>query len=255
MRLVVAAFRLQLQIIRSDPDYVMPLVTVPMFTVIFLAIVEHADRADLAPYAVLAPVLIAVWALSLYVSGEIIDHDRWSGVIESVVAAPAPFAIVVVARVLAVTAVALLAIPEVLLVARVLFGVELEIHPPATLAATLALTVLAASGAGVIMGAVFVVARSVRNFQNSLTYPVYVLGGVLVPASVLPEWLEPLSAAVFLSWSADLMRDSLAAGPVDDVFQRLGAIALLGTLNFVVGYVATARLLRRVRATGTLGHA
>ena len=93
MRLFWAAFRLQLQIVRNDPDYVMPLVTVPMFTITFLAIVRHAGREDLTEYALMAPVLIALWALSLLDSGEIVDGDRWSGVLETVVAAPGSFAL------------------------------------------------------------------------------------------------------------------------------------------------------------------
>lgn len=254
MRTFTAAFRLQLQVIRSDPDYVMPLVTVPMFTVIFLAIVKHAGRDDLTAYAALAPVLIALWALSLYVSGEIIFRDRQDGVLESAVAAPARFPVVLLARVLAVTTVALLAFPEVWLVARLAFGVGIDVHHPVAFATTLALTVFATSGAGVIMASLFVVARSVRNFQNALTYPVYVLAGVLVPVSVLPDWLEPLSRAIFLSWSADLMRDALAAAAVDQLASRLAALAALGFANFAVGYVVLTWTLRRVRVSGTLGH-
>lgn len=254
MRVFAAAFRLQVQVIRSDPDYVMPLVTVPLFTIVFLAIVEHAGRSDLHAYVVLAPVLIALWALSLYVSGEIVDADRSQGVLESAVAAPAAFPLVLLARVLAVTAVALLAVPEVWLVARVLFGVELTLHHPELFVGTLVLTVFATSGAGVIMASLFVVARNVRNFQNALTYPVYVLAGVLVPVSVLPDWIEPLSRVVFLSWSADLLRDALQPAAVADAAPRLAAIVALGIANFAVGYALLTRMLRRVRVTGTLGH-
>src|SRR5918996_5299855 len=93
MRAFVAGFRLQSRIVLTDPDYLMPLVTVPMFTITFLAIVRHAGREDLTQYALLAPVLIALWALALLDSGEIVDGDRWSGVLETVVAAPGSFAL------------------------------------------------------------------------------------------------------------------------------------------------------------------
>lgn len=254
MRTFTAAFRLQLQVIRSDPDYVMPLVvTVPLFTVIFLAIVRNAGRDDLTAFAVLAPVLISLWALSLYVSGEIVDGDRWHGVLESVVASPASFPVVLLARVTAVTTVALIAFGEAWLVAFLAFGVAVPIHHPGAFAATLAATVFATSGAGVIMASLFVVGRSVRNFQNALTYPFYVLGGVLVPVAVLPDWIEPVSRAVFLSWSADLLRDSLRAAPVDDPTARLAVVLALGIVNFGVGYVVMHRMLRRIRRTGTIG--
>jgi ABC-2 type transport system permease protein len=171
------------------------------------------------------------------------------------VAAPTAFPVVLFARVVAVTLVALLAFPEAWLVARFVFGIRLEVHHPGVFAAALGLTVLATSGAGVIMAALFVVARSVRNFQNALTYPVYVLAGVLVPVAVLPDWIEPLSRAVFLSWSADLLRDALTPAAVDLAAPRLAAVAALGAANFAVGYLLLARMLRRVQVTGSLGHA
>jgi ABC-2 type transport system permease protein len=255
MRVFGAAVRLQLRIVRSDPDYLMPLVTVPLFAITFLAIVRQAGRDDLTGYALMAPVLIALWQLSLLDSGEVIAEDRWQGVLEAVIAAPANIAVVVVARVLAVSGLSLLAVVEVWLVARLLFGVAIEIHHPLVFVLTLAASVLAMSGTALIMAALFVLARSARTFQNSLSYPFYVLGGVLVPVSFLPDWLEPLSSAVFLSWSADLLRDSLAPGSVSDVPARVTMILALGAAGAAVGGLLLRFILRRVRTTGSLTYA
>ena len=254
MRVFGAAVLLQLRIVRSDPDYLMPLVTVPLFSITFLAIVRQAGRDDLTGYALMAPVLIALWQLSLLDSGEVIAEDRWQGVLEAVIAAPANIAVVVVARVLAVSGLSLVAFVEVWLVARLVFGVAIEIHHPLVFALTLAASVLAMSGTALIMAALFVLARSARTFQNSLSYPFYVLGGVLVPVSFLPDWLEPLSSGVFLSWSADLLRDSLAAGSVSDVPARVAMILALGAAGAAVGGVLLRLILRRVRTTGSLAY-
>lgn len=248
-----AAFRLQLRIVLTEPDYVMPLATVPLYAVTFLAIVRQAGRGDLATYALLAPVLIALWQLSLLDSGEVVDSDRWFGVLEAAIATPTPYSVVVVARVLAVTAVALAAFVEVWLVARLLFGIEVAVPHAAAFVLTLLATTLAMAGTAVIMAAVFVLARSARTFQNSLSFPFYVLGGVLVPVSFLPDWLEPLSRVVFLYWSADLLRDSLAETPIDDLAPRLGMVVLLGAAGFAVGRLLLWRVLYRLRTSGSLG--
>jgi ABC-2 type transport system permease protein len=71
-----------------------------------------------------------------------------------------------------------------------------------------------------------------------------------VPVSYLPDWLEPLSAVVFLSWAADLLRDSFAPAPVEDLGFRLAMVLALGAAGFVVGRLLLARLLRHVRETG-----
>jgi len=231
----------------------MPLATIPLFTIVFVSIVRHAGRDDLTEYALMAPVLIALWQLSLTVAGEIVADDRWLGVLELAIAAPASFPTAVVGRVLAVTSVALLAFAEVWAVAAGVFRVTIELHHPTAFVLTLAATVLAMSGTALIMAALFVVTRSARTFQNSLSYPFYVLGGVLVPVSFLPDWLEPLSRVVFLSWSAELLRDSLAAAPLDALAFRLAMVLVLGAIGFVAGRLVLERIVRRVRRTGEVG--
>ena len=54
--------------------------------------------------------------------------------------------------------------------------------------------------------------------------------------SALPDWLRPISRLFYLSWSADLLRDSLRPGPVADPAWRLGIIALIGGVAIVIGW-------------------
>ncbi len=252
-RALAAAYRFQLTTLRTDASQWMALATIPLFTVIFLEIVRHAGRADLTSYAVVAPVLIALWALSLQSSGEIVEEDRNQGTLELAVAAPTPFALLVLGRVLAVTTVALGAFVEVWLVAWVVFGVRVEPEHPLAFVLTVVATAIATAGTATIMASLFIVTRSPRTFQNSLSYPFYVLGGVLVPVSFLPDWLEPVSRAVFLSWSAGLLRASLAPAPVDDLAGRLAIVLLLGALGYAVGFALLGRMLRRSQQAGELG--
>jgi ABC-2 type transport system permease protein len=120
---------------------------------------------------------------------------------------------------------------------------------------TLTAAAFAMSGTAVIMAAVFALGRSARIFQQTVTYPFYVLGGILVPVSLLPFWVRPFSRLVFLSWSADLLRASLSPAPVDQVALRLAAIVGLGLASFVGGTYLLRRVLDRVRALGTMNYA
>jgi ABC-2 type transport system permease protein len=248
-----SAFVLQARLIFGELDYLMPLITVPMFTIVFLAIVRQAGRGDLAQYALLAPVLIALWQLSLFCSGEILAEERWAGTLEPTLAAPASFPALVMARILAVTAVALVSVPEVLLAGRLLFGVSLHLRHPLALVLTMLATGFAVAGTALIMAAVFVLTRSARTFQNSLSYPLYVLGGVFVPVAFLPSWLRPLSSVVFLSWSGDLLRASLAAEPVHRLGLRLAVVCALGLAGLALGAGLLERVLSRLKRNGSVG--
>jgi ABC-2 type transport system permease protein len=250
-----AAARFELATLRRSPDDLLALVNVPLFTAMFLAITRHAGRDDLVGYAVLAPAVIAVWSMGLLVSGELIDRERANGTLEALVATPAPLPVVVLGRVAVVTAISLLSTVESWLVARFGFGIVVGVPHPAVFAAALLCTGLAMAGTATAMSGTFVLARSARTFQNSLSYPFYVLGGVFVPVDLLPGWLQPVCRLVFLSWATDLLRDSLDPAAVGHLLPRLAAVLGLGAVSYLAGFAILDRILRRVRGTGTLAHA
>lgn len=246
------ALRLQLRLLPRELNYLLPLVVAPLLTAVFLTIVGNAGRTDLVAYALFAPALMSLWTLALFVSGGIVDDDRALGTIELLLASPAAFAAVVVGRVLAVTCASLFAFVEVWLVARLGFGAAIHVHHPVVLLAGLAVTVFAMSGTAVSMAALFVHSRNARIFQNSLSYPFYVLGGVMAPVALLPGWIRWASGGVFLSWSADLLRATLWSPPPRAVALHLAVIASLGLAGLVVGHWALQRLVERARRDGTL---
>lgn len=247
------AYRFQLWLFRSDPAQLLVFVVAPVLSLVFLAIMKNADRSDLIPNAVVAPGLIALWYISLDIAGSIVDDDRWQGTLELLVAAPAAVLAPVLARVAAVVSIGMLSLVEAPLVAVLVFGIPVPIAHPVALILTLLATALAMIGTSVIVAAVFVLARTALVLANALTYPVYVLSGILVPVSMLPDFLQPLSRLIFLSWAAELLRDSLAGPPVQHLAARLGVILLLGAAGYAAGHLLMRSTLNRVRQTGTVG--
>ena len=239
---------------RAYPDSLFPLFMTPFLSVIFLMIIDHAGREDLTSYAVVAPVFMALWWVSLLASGGVISWDRWQGTLELAVAAPTPFALVVFGRILAVTTVGLVGFAEVWVIAKLLYRAEFTVHHPGVFVATLAASAAAMAATAFAMSTIFVLARNAITFVNSGSYPFFLLGGVLVPASFLPNWLEPLSSAVFLSWGSDLLRASLAPEPVEGFVYRVAMVAALGGGALLLGTALMTRVLRRVRYTGDMAY-
>lgn len=241
--------------LRRSPDQMMALVTAPLLTLTFLAIMMHAGRHDLAPYAVLAPALIVLWQMALQSSGHTVESERDNGSLEALVATPSPLPAVIGGRIATVTAVSMIGFAESWLVAGIVFGVWVQVFHLVALVLTVLATGYATAGSAVILAALFVTTRSARTLQNVLTYPFYILGGVIVPVALLPMWLQPLTKVVFLSWSADLLRDSLAPVPIAQLWPRLGIVLLLGTLAIVIGHFLIKQALSRARRSGSIGHA
>ncbi|GAA2319857.1 hypothetical protein GCM10009853_092450 [Glycomyces scopariae] len=251
----LAAARTQLGEFRREPGTLLMLVTAPFFAVILLSVTEHGGRADLAAYALLAPAVMTSVGMAVMEAGESIFRDRASGVLEAILTTPAPLAAVLSGRVAAITAVSLLGIGECWLVGALGFGVVVAVAHPLVFALTLAAAAAGIAATGVLLAAVFVVGRNVRSFQNSLTFPLYLLGGAMVPVAFLPWGFEALSRLFFLSWATDLLRDSLSPGPVAAFWPRLGAVLGLSALLCAAGFWLAHRLVRRVRRTGTAGFA
>jgi ABC-2 type transport system permease protein len=255
MKAFLAGFRLELRIIRSHPDALMPLFTAPLFAIIFMAIVRQSGRHDLQPDALLAPVLMTLLWVALQHAGTLMAGDRWQALLEPAVAAPTSMAAVLLGRVTSLMCFGLLSFFEVWVVGKLVFGVSIPFEHPLVLVSTLLCTALAMAGLAVAFSSLLVMTRNAYTFTNSASFPLYLLGGVFVPATILPSWIQPVSTVLFVSWSSDLLRASLKDAPVQNFWPRLGMVVVLGAVTFAIGRVILHFVLRRMRANGELSMA
>jgi ABC-2 type transport system permease protein len=252
MRGFLAGLWLELRIIRANPDALIPIFTAPLFALIFLAIVRQSGRHDLQPDALMAPVLMTLWWVALQHAGHLITGDRWQALLEPLIATPTSLATVLLGRITAIMGLGLVSFFEVWATGKLVFDASIPFDHPLALALTLVATAFAAAGAAVALAALFVMTRNAYTFANSASFPFYVLGGVFVPVAILPDWLEPVSSAFFMSWSSDLLRGSLKPPAIDDFWERLGMVVLLGAISFLIGRAVLSYVLRRMRAKGEL---
>ncbi|SEE35760.1 ABC-2 type transport system permease protein [Streptomyces sp. 2231.1] len=254
MRTFLAGLRLQAALLRRSPGELHTLATVPLYTLILLAMTDDPTRPGIAANAVIAPMLMALWSLGLFTAGDLIDRDRYSGTLEPTVAAPAPLALVVGGRICAVTAAGLIAFVEAWAVG-LCFGVHLTLHHPLALLTGILASCLATGCTATMIAAVLVLTRRGRPYQNSLSFPVYLLSGIVLPISALPHWLHPVSRLIYLSWSADLLRSAFRPDAPRQLPAQLLALVLLAAAGLGAATLLLRRVLDRVRVLGTLGHA
>lgn len=247
-----AASRLQVATLRRTPADLPALVTVPLQILGLLAVVRLADRPDLGTNAVLAPALMALWQNCLIVCGEVVTQDRAAQRLELLVGAPRSFFAYLTGRAGAVTAFSGLVFVEALLFGAVFLGVVPSGRALGPALAALAVTAVAAVTTSVLLSVVFVATRNPHTYQNALSYPFFILGAVLVPTSSYPEWLQPLCRLVFLSWSSDLLRDTLGEGTADGWLGRCAVVLGLGIAAGVLAVVLLRRALDRAREEGRL---
>lgn len=252
-RLIAASMRLQLRLLRRQPFELFTLVTVPLQAIAFIAVLRHAGRPDLDAYGVVAPGLIALWAMALMISGEVIARERDNQSLESLCAAPGRLHQVLIGRVAVVTALSMLGVVLSWLTGFLVFGTSLRIAAPGVMLIALACTGVAAAATALLFSVIFVNSRSPRIFQNAASFPFYLLGGVILPVAAYPEWLQPLSRLVFLSWSADLMRDASTSAVVSGWWWRCAMLLVLAGCAYASARWMLTVTLRRSRQEGRLG--
>lgn len=255
MRAFLAGFGLEARLVRASPEVLIPLVTAPLFALIFLSIVRQSGRPDLQADALMAPVLMTLWWVALQQAGNMITGDRWQALLEPLLATPASLASVLLGRIAALMCMGLVSFLEVWALGELAVGVSIPFEHPVALVLTLLVTAFATAGTSVAFAAVFVLTRNAYTFTNSLSYPLYLLGGVFVPAAILPGFIQPVSSGIFMSWGADLLRASVRPPPVDDLWQRLATVVLLGAVSFAVGRAILFHVMHRMRARGELSAA
>jgi ABC-2 type transport system permease protein len=252
VRALVLGFRFQSRQAVSSPELMQVWVTTPLFTVVILAIAEGLGRGDMAGYAVVAATLMAVVSAALLAAGAMVARERAEGTLEPVIAAPVDFGALVLGRLLAVTSLGAAAFAEAYVTAGAVFGAWINVVRPGLFALAVIMTALGAAAAASVLSPLFVLVSSARTVQNTLTYPLYLVSGVLVPLADLPRWVEPVGRLSVLSWLADLLRAALGVASVD-VYGAVAAVALLSLGAVGIQRRLLAAVLRRVREAGTLG--
>jgi ABC-2 type transport system permease protein len=220
---------------------------------IFSSIAFYMWKAGARPgtllYVALGSGLMGMWSSTLFGSGGAIQFNRWQGTLEVLVAAPASFLVVMVGMTMATATIGLYSVAATLFWGRVLFGVPLDFVHPWLFALALPAAVIGLGLLGLVMASTFVLYRNANAFSNLLEYPVWLVTGLLVPLSLLPGWVEPISWVLAPTWGVRAIREAALGG------DAVGAIAmclLLSVVYLVVGSVTLRNFERLARRNATL---
>jgi ABC-2 type transport system permease protein len=99
-----------------------------------------------------------------------------------------------------------------LAVAALFLGLDVSDTSWGGLVVVLLASAVALAPIGVLAGAAVLVLKRGQMIAGAIVYLMTLVGGMLFPTSVLPEWLQPLSQLVPLRYALDGARDALFAG-------------------------------------------
>jgi len=210
--------------------------------------------ADAAMFVVVGSGLTGLWSSLLFISGNSINFERWTGTLESLVALPTPFEVIVFGKNLANVIQSLLSMVLGYIIAAFAFGYSLNVQQPLLFVISIFLAVIAFISFGLIIAPIFVMNPGVRAWQNAMEFPVYVLCGFLFPIALLPGWTTPVSYLLPPYWAAVALHGTSTGGAsLNETLFAWGMLLLFSLIDLLIASRLFKLMLYKARADATLG--
>jgi ABC-2 type transport system permease protein len=200
-------------------------------------------------YASLGAAVMGIWSMTSTSAGSALQRERWNGTLEVLVAAPANFALILLPLTIAMSTIGIYCLVATLLWGRLVFGIELHLVHPLLFVLSVPVAVLSIGALGFLLAVSFVRYRFAWALGNLFEYPVWLICGFLVPLSLLPGWVHPISWALAPTWGVRAIRQSALGGsPLPDLLLCLA----LGAVYVLIGVLVVETVLRAARARASL---
>jgi len=249
--LVVAEMSIRTEL--NDGFVLFAIVFQPMIIAILALFMLKEKGADFAMFVVVGSGLTGLWSSLLFVSGNSINVERWTGTLESLVGMPTPFDVIVFGKNLANVFQSLLSMVVSYLMAAFFFGYSLTLTQPFLFFVTLLLSMFAFICFGLTIAPVFVMYRSVQQWQNAMEFPVYILCGFLFPIALLPQWTTPISYLLPPYWAAIALHGtSNTMMPFNHLFFAWAMMILFSLVDLVIASQLFKIMLYKARVDATL---
>jgi ABC-2 type transport system permease protein len=248
-RLVARGWLTQVKHMSSTGYFVLFSAVQPViFATIAFYLFMVGGRQDALGYAAIGAGMLGLWHTTLVGSGQALTMLRAAGMLELLVAAPAPFVLVLAPITLATASVGFCSLIATMAWGGLVFGMPLQVAQPWWLAVAVPATAISLGTFGAVLGAVFVRFRYANALTNGLLYPVWLVSGILVPVALLPGWTRPVSWLLPTTWGVRAIRESVLGG---DPPVAIGACLILGACYLGLAAIAVRRfeVLARRRAS------
>lgn len=209
---------------------------------------------EYAVFVVVGSGLTGLWSSLLFISGNSIGMERWTGTLESLVAVPTPFEVIVFGKNLANVTQSTGSMVLGYMIAAWLFGYHMSISQPVNFLITLLLSVFAFICFGLVIAPIFVMNPGVRAWQNAMEFPVYVLCGFLFPIALLPGWTTPISYLLPPYWAAVALHGTSSGGMAwSQLLFAWGMMILFSIIDLAIASRLFKVMIRKARVDATLG--
>lgn len=237
------------QLSRSSFDCFLAICWPIFFATVAFFMFRQGGDPDSLVYASLGAAVMGIWTATSVSAGSALQRERWFGTLELLVAAPAHFALVLLPLAFATSAIGVYCMVTTILWGKFVFGIDLPVEEPLLIALAIPATLFAIAALGFLIAVGFARYRTAWALGSLTEYPIWLICGFLIPLTLLPDWVRPLSWALAPTWGMQAIRESSTGGsPLPDIAMCLA----LGGSYLLIGIVLTESVLRAARQNASL---
>lgn len=108
---------------------------------------------------------------------------------------------------------------------------------------------------GIIAASIIMIIKKGDPINVLFSVTSMLLGGVLYPTSVLPDWLNRVSYFLPITHSLNAMRGAILQGySIAQLFPEMLTLILFSIILFPLGFLSFQAAVKRTRVTGSVGH-
>ncbi|HEX8346509.1 MAG TPA: ABC transporter permease [Actinoplanes sp.] len=225
------AARTEQRTMRGNP---LLLVNAGFLPVVLLIITVETKRpsADRATDIVIAVMLTALWGSTIWTSGGVLRRERTYGTLARCVCGVESPTLVLFGKSLGATLYGVGTILASTVVAVLVLRLPVALAHPFWILVGLVVVVVSATTLGALLSCLFLLTRNGLTWSGALMYPVFVLGGLMIPQDFLPAALRWVPQLLSLRW----IYEFISGAAVRDLSMTPLVVAL--TLTVVYGVVA-----------------
>lgn len=215
LRVFATGFVLHFKNLSASPFMVVTAAVWPLvYATLAFLMFRATHQAPSLLYAALGAAVMGIWSTTATSAGGAVQQQRNWKVLELLVAAPSPLILVLAPITVAIAGIGVYSIVTTLLWGRLLFGVPFHVLHPALFLISIPAAVLSIGLLGLVLASTLVLYREASAFSQMLEYPVWMITGMLIPLSLLPGWIHPISWVLAPTWGMRAVRRAALGGSV-----------------------------------------